>query len=66
MNKNLGNVDRIIRFVVALIIAALYFANIISGTVAITLFAVAAILIVTSFVGFCPLYYLFHIKTIKN
>jgi len=66
MNKNLGNVDRIIRFVVALIIAALYFANIISGTVAIILFAVAAILIVTSFVGLCPLYYLFRIKTIKN
>ncbi|MCB1176810.1 MAG: DUF2892 domain-containing protein, partial [Leptospiraceae bacterium] len=53
---NLGNFDRIARAIFAIVVAALYFSNVISGTVAIVLGAVAAILLVTSVISFCPIY----------
>ena len=66
MKKNMGTADRIIRILVALVIAGLYFANIISGTLAIVLLALAAIFILTSFISFCPLYFPFGISTRKK
>ncbi len=65
MKKNMGSVDRIIRFTLAIIITALYFAHIINGTVALVLLVVVGILILTSFFGFCPLYFPFGISTKK-
>jgi len=65
MNKNIGSTDKAIRILVAVLIAGLYFANIITGTVAIVLLAVALIFVVTSFINFCPLYYPFGISTRK-
>jgi len=66
MKKNMGNIDRIIRVIIAAAIAGLYFANIISGTTAIILIALAAIFVLTSILGFCPLYAPFGIKTCKT
>jgi len=66
MEKNMGTIDRIIRILVAIIIAGLYFANIINGTLAIVLLIVAGIFILTSFISFCPLYLPFKISTIKK
>ena len=66
MKKNMGTADKIARILVALIIAGLYFANIISGTVAIVLLVLAGIFILTSFIGFCPLYLPFGISTRKK
>lgn len=63
MKKNMGTADRIIRVMMALVIAALYFANVISGTVAIVLLALSAAFIITSFIGVCPLYYPFGLQT---
>ncbi len=63
MKQNMGNVDKIVRIVAAIIIAALYFTNQITGTAAIILLVLAGIFIVTSFVGFCPLYLPFGIST---
>ena len=65
MKKNMGSADRIIRTVVAVVIATLYFTNIISGTVAIVLAVLGVIFILTSVVSFCPLYAIFGIKTCK-
>jgi hypothetical protein len=59
----MGNTDRIIRLLVAAVIAVLYFTNVITGTVAIILLALAVIFAVTSFISFCPLYTLFGIST---
>jgi hypothetical protein len=64
--KNMGNADRIIRILAAIVIAALYFANIISGTLAIILLVVAAAFILTSLIGFCPLYAPLGICTLKD
>ena len=56
MKKNVGTIDRIIRLVIAALIAVLFFAHVISGPFAITLLAVAGLLALTSVVSICPLY----------
>lgn len=56
MIRNMGTVDRTIRIVIAIAIAALYFSHRIGGTLAIVLGLFAAVFVVTSFVGTCPLY----------
>jgi hypothetical protein len=66
MKKNMGTVDKVVRILAAVIIAGLYFANIISGTVAIILLILAGIFILTSFLSFCPLYLPFGISTRKK
>ena len=63
MKANMGKVDKFIRISLAVIILALYSFNLISGTLALVLFIVAAIFIITSFISFCPLYYPFGIST---
>ncbi|GAB1404554.1 hypothetical protein MASR1M74_17330 [Lentimicrobium sp.] len=48
MKKNIGNTDKLIRLLLALLIAVLYFTNIITGTLAIVLGILALMLVVTS------------------
>lgn len=66
MKSNVGTTDKVIRILVALIIAGLYFAGVLSGTVAIVMLILAGVFILTSFIGFCPLYLPFGISTKKN
>jgi len=63
MKKNMGQADKIFRGIIAAVIALLYFTNVINGTVAIVLGALAVIFLITSFVSFCPLYAPFGIST---
>ena len=64
MTKNMNNVDRGLRALVvapaAVIAAALIGAASLGGGM---LFALAALMLATSAVGFCPLYTLLHINT---
>ena len=62
----MGNVDRIIRLIIAVVIAILFFTDTIDGVTAIVLMILAGIFLVTSIVGICPLYMLFRISTFKN
>jgi len=66
MKQNLGSFDRVLRISVALVIAALYFTEQISGTVAVVLGLFAIIFTLTSFVGFCPLYVPLKLSTKKD
>jgi len=66
MKKNMGNADRIIRLIVAAVIVALYFSDIISGTLGIVLLALAGIFVLTSLIRICPLYLPFGIKTCRK
>ena len=52
----MGTADKVVRTFVAIVIAGLYFANLISGAVAIILLILAGVFILTSFMSFCPLY----------
>lgn len=63
MSKNMGTTDKIIRIIIAIVIALLYFTGKITGTLAIVLGILAIIFVLTSIVGFCPLYALFGIST---
>lgn len=63
MKKNMGGVDKILRFIAATIIVVLYLLGKISGTLGIVLLAVAAVLSLVSLIGSCPLYLLFGIDT---
>jgi amino acid transporter len=65
MKKNMGTADRLIRTVIAVAIAVLYFTGIISGTLAILLGIVAVAFLVTSFVSWCPSYVPFGLSTAK-
>jgi hypothetical protein len=66
MKKNMGTIDKVIRILVAVVVAILYFTQTISGTLAIILLLVARIFIVTSFLSFCPLYFPFRLSTRKK
>lgn len=66
MKKNMGIVDKVIRILAAVLIAALYITNTINGTWAIILLAAATIFIATSFVGVCPVYSALGFRTNKK
>jgi hypothetical protein len=63
MKKNMGNTDRVIRILIALVIAYLFYTNYITGTLAIVLLIIAGVFVLTSFVSFCPLYSIFGYRT---
>lgn len=63
MKKNMGNTDRTVRFLVAAIIGISYFTGFLTGTLGIVLLVLAGIFLLTSFIGFCPLYAPFGIST---
>jgi len=65
MKKNMGSADKIVRLVIAAIIAILYFTNTITGTLGIVLLVLAAVFVLTSLIGLCPLYLPFGINTCK-
>ena len=63
MTPNLGNTDRIIRLVVAVLFAALYFGGVVTGTFGIILLVLGVVFALTAAVSFCPLYLPFKINT---
>ncbi|MCF8416439.1 MAG: DUF2892 domain-containing protein [Crocinitomicaceae bacterium] len=66
MKKNMGNADRVIRIIIAAVIAGLFFANIIPGVLGIVLMVLAGVFLLTGLISFCPLYAPFGINTCKK
>jgi len=66
MKKNMANIDRIIRVIIAVIFASLYFTGTIGGTLGLILLVVGIVFLLTSFVSFCPIYAMFGISTKKK
>jgi len=66
MKKNMSSLDRIIRVAVAALFAYLYFGGIVTGTLGIVLVVLGAVFLLTSFIGFCPLYTPFNFSTKKS
>jgi hypothetical protein len=64
MKKNVGTLDRAIRIILGLILA--YFAAAAGGTLAIILYILAIILVLTGVFGTCPLYSVLKISTNKK
>jgi K+-transporting ATPase A subunit len=63
MKKNMGTVDRVVRILAAIVVAALYLTGQLSGTAAVVLGIFAVVFIATSVVGTCPLYLPLKIDT---
>ncbi len=66
MQKNMGGTDRMLRIILAVVFAILYFTGIVTGTVGIILLVLGGVLLLTSVVSFCPLYVLLGIRTCKK
>jgi hypothetical protein len=63
MKLNMGSADRVIRIMIAAVIAVLYFTGTLTGTLGIVLLIAAGIFLLTGFIGFCPLYALLGLNT---
>jgi hypothetical protein len=66
MKKNMGSIDKGIRLAIALLIIVLDLTNVFKGTLGDILLIVAVILVITTFLSFCPLYTLFGWNTDKK
>jgi len=66
MKKNMGSADRAIRVIVAVIFGVLILTNAVSGVLAGVLGVLAVIFVLTSIIGFCPLYAPFGISTMNK
>jgi hypothetical protein len=66
MKKNIGSADKTIRVIIALIFAVMFFTKTVQGTFGYILLVVAFVFLLTSLVGFCPLYALFGINSCKK
>lgn len=56
MKKNMGGTDKLIRVILALIMGLLVYFEVVEDTLAYILLALAVIFVLTTLVGFCPLY----------
>jgi len=65
MKKNMGAADRIIRILVAAAFGYLFFAGIVTGLIGIILVILGGVFVLTSLVGFCPLYTVFGLHSNK-
>lgn len=66
MKTNMGTTDKFIRVLIGVLIAVLYYMEIISGMTAIIVLALGIVFLITSLIGFCPLYTIFGIGTNKK
>lgn len=63
MKKNMGSTDKTIRLLLAAVFAVLFFTGIVGGILGYILLALGAIFVLTSLVGFCPIYALAGLST---
>lgn len=66
MKTNMGVIDRVLRIVLAIAVAALYYLGYLTGTAAIVLGVIAVIFVLTGVIGFCPLYVPLKLSTKKK
>jgi hypothetical protein len=66
MKRNLSDIDRIVRVIVAALFAYLYFSGIVAGGLGIVLLALAGVFTLTAVLAFCPLYAPFKFSTYKR
>lgn len=65
MKRNMSDIDRMIRVVLAALFAYLYFGGMVSGTPGMILVVLGAVFLLTAVLAFCPLYGLFKLSTFK-
>jgi hypothetical protein len=66
MKRNMSDVDRIVRVVIAALFGYLYFSGIVTGALGIVLVGLSGVFVLTAIVAFCPLYLPFKFNTFKS
>lgn len=66
MKANMGVTDKTIRVLIAITVGILIYTNVIAGTWAIVAGILSIIFVLTSMIGFCPLYAILGVKTCKS
>lgn len=66
MKRNLSDIDRVLRVILAAILAYLYFSSAVTGALGIVLLVLGAMLVLTAIFAFCPLYAPFHFSTYRQ
>jgi len=67
MKKNIGTIDKILRVVIAIVIAVLYYMDlIVSDTLSAIVLFLAAVLLITSLLNFCPIYFILRINSCRR
>lgn len=63
MTKNIGEIDKIIRFLFAIMIGVALYFHLVTGITAFLLGIVALVMVGTTVSGVCPLYFLLGFST---
>jgi hypothetical protein len=63
MKKNMGLLDRALRFVLGVLFVVLYGMGIVTGAIGVFLIAISIVFVATGLIGYCPVYNVFHIRT---
>jgi hypothetical protein len=63
MKQNMGSADRILRIIAAAIFAWLYLSGTVTGVLGLVLVVLGGVFVLTSFMGFCPLYTIFGLSS---
>jgi hypothetical protein len=63
MKTNVGNMDKVLRIVLAVVMSVLYFTGTVTGTLGTVLLILGGVFLLTALVGFCPLYAMVGINT---
>lgn len=66
MKANMGTLDKTIRIIIAIAIAALYITKTVEGTIGVILLTLGGVFLLTSILSFCPLYSIFGLNTCKK
>jgi len=66
MRLNESNIDRVIRVIVGVVLLYLSFGGVLSGAPAIVADVVGVVMLLTGAIGFCPLYTLLKVSTLKK
>lgn len=66
MKTNMGSIDRGIRVLIAVTLFSLFYAKVVQGTLGIVLLVAGVIFLLTSLIGFCPLYAPLGINTCRK
>jgi hypothetical protein len=66
MKTNMGGADRVIRVILAVVFAVLFFTGTVTGTFGIVLLVLGGVFLATSVISFCPLYTIVGMNTCKT
>ena len=63
MKTNVGNMDKLLRIALAVVMSVLYFTRTVEGTLGTVMLILGGVFLLTALVGFCPLYAMVGINT---